>query len=547
MKTDVEISEAIALRPIQKIAHELDIPESMLEPYGHHKAKLSMSLLKQPQKGKLILVTAINPTPAGEGKTTVNIGLSMALNRLGVSAISALREPSLGPCFGMKGGATGGGYAQVVPMDDINLHFTGDFHAITSAHNLLAAMIDNHIYHGNALQVDQKRIVWQRVMDMNDRSLRDLEIHGKRVAHPTSFDITVASEIMAILCLAESMDDLKIRLSRIVVAYNLDGVALTAADFEAVGAMALLLKDAMKPNLVQTTEHTPALIHGGPFANIAHGCNSVIATRMALNLSDYVVTEAGFGADLGAEKFYDIKCRTAGLTPAATVLVATIRALKYNGGVPLTDLDAENIPALQKGSQNLVQHFENLKKFSDNVIIAINQFGTDTPAEILVLKELGKTLGCEVVLTNVFAEGGKGGEALAQQVIKMCESPSNFKPLYPLESNLKHEIETIAQEIYRADAVSYDDEALKKLEHIEEKYPQGLPVCIAKTQTSFSDDPKKLNAPRNFSVHVRDVRLAAGAGFVVVLLGNILTMPGLPKHPNAMDMDYIGGKVTGLR
>lgn len=547
MKTDVEISEAIALRPIQKIAHALDIPESMLEPYGHHKAKLSMSLLKQPQKGKLILVTAINPTPAGEGKTTVNIGLSMALNRLGVSAISALREPSLGPCFGMKGGATGGGYAQVVPMDDINLHFTGDFHAITSAHNLLAAMIDNHIYHGNALQVDQKRIVWQRVMDMNDRSLRDLEIHGKRVAHPTSFDITVASEIMAILCLAESVDDLKIRLSRIVVAYNLDGVALTAADFEAVGAMALLLKDAMKPNLVQTTEHTPALIHGGPFANIAHGCNSVIATRMALNLSDYVVTEAGFGADLGAEKFYDIKCRTAGLTPAATVLVATIRALKYNGGVPLTDLDAENIPALQKGSQNLVQHFENLKKFSDNVIIAINQFGTDTPAEILVLKELGKTLGCEVVLTNVFAEGGKGGEALAQQVIKMCESPSNFKPLYSLESNLKHEIETIAQEIYRADAVSYDDEALKKLEHIEEKYPQGLPVCIAKTQTSFSDDPKKLNAPRNFSVHVRDVRLAAGAGFVVVLLGNILTMPGLPKHPNAMDMDYIGGKVTGLR
>ncbi|MDE8332798.1 formate--tetrahydrofolate ligase [Erysipelothrix rhusiopathiae] len=547
MKTDVEISELTKRVPVQSVADKLGVSASLVEPYGQSKAKLSLDIMERPEKGKLILVTAINPTPAGEGKTTVNIGLSMALNRLGVSAISALREPSLGPCFGMKGGATGGGYAQVVPMDDINLHFTGDFHAITSAHNLLAALIDNHIYHGNEMGVDPDRIVWHRVMDMNDRSLRELEIIGKRVSHRTSFDITVASEIMAILCLAENMDDLKQRLSRIVVGYTFDGAVLTAHDFDAVGAMSLLLKDAMKPNLVQTTEHTPALIHGGPFANIAHGCNSVIATRMALKLSDYVVTEAGFGADLGAEKFYDIKCRSANLVPDATVLVATIRALKYNGGVALSELSSENVAALKEGSKNLIQHFENLKKFSDNVVIAINQFESDTDAEIEYLIQLGDKLGCEVILTSVFSEGGKGGEALGRAVIEMCNKPSQFKPLYPLSRDLKQEIETVAQEIYRADSVSYSDLALEKLMNIEARYPSGLPICIAKTQTSFSDDPKKLNAPSNFSVHVRDVRLAAGAGFVVVLLGNILTMPGLPKHPNAVDMDYVDGRVTGLR
>ncbi|MBK2402652.1 MULTISPECIES: formate--tetrahydrofolate ligase [unclassified Erysipelothrix] len=547
MKTDVEISEATKILPVQSIADKLGISANLIEPYGNSKAKLSLEIMKRPEQGKLILVTAINPTPAGEGKTTVNIGLSMALNRLGVSAVSALREPSLGPCFGMKGGATGGGYAQVVPMDDINLHFTGDFHAITSAHNLLAALIDNHIYHGNEMGIDPERLVWHRVMDMNDRSLRELEIVGKRVSHATSFDITVASEIMAILCLAEDMDDLKQRLSRIVVGYTFEGEMLTAQDFDAVGAMALLLKDAIKPNLVQTTENTPALIHGGPFANIAHGCNSVIATRMALKVSDYVVTEAGFGADLGAEKFYDIKCRGANLVPDATVLVATIRALKYNGGVPLSELEDENIAALMEGSKNLIQHYENLKQFSDNVMIAINQFETDTQEEINYLKHLGQELGCEVVLTNVFARGGEGGEALGRAVIEMCQRPSNFKPLYPLTQNLRQEIETIAHRIYRADSVSYSESALEKLKDIESQYPDGLPVCIAKTQTSFSDDPKKLNAPANFSVHVRDVRLAAGAGFVVVLLGNILTMPGLPKHPNAVDMDYIDGKVTGLR
>lgn len=546
MKTDVEISEETVLKPISEIANQLGLDETLYDVYGKTKAKIDLSVSQREPRGKLVLVTSINPTPAGEGKTTTNIGLSMGLNRLGYPAISALREPSLGPCFGMKGGATGGGYAQVVPMDEINLHFTGDFHAITSAHNLLAAMIDNHIFHGNLLNIDQNRVVWNRVMDMNDRALRSLTINSKRIQHDTSFDITVASEIMAIVCLAEDMDDLKRRLASIVVAYDVEGEVITAHDLNAVGAMTLLLKDAMKPNLVQTNENTPAIIHGGPFANIAHGCNSIIATKTALALSDYVITEAGFGADLGAEKFYDIKCRIGNLKPDATVLVATIRALKYHGGQPLSELQYENLDALQEGIKNLVQHYDNLSKYQNNIIISINAFATDTESEIAMLMALEEELGCPVVLSNVFMEGGKGGEALAQAVVDMCEVEDDFKPLYDSNQPLSSSIETIAKEIYRAQSVSYSEEAQEQIKTIEAMNPQGLPVCIAKTQYSFSDDPKKLNTPRNFNIHVKSVRLSQGAGFAVVLLGDIMTMPGLPKHPNAENMDYTD-KVIGLK
>lgn len=546
MKTDVEISEETVLKPISEIANQLGLDETLYDVYGKTKAKIDLSVSQRKSRGKLVLVTSINPTPAGEGKTTTNIGLSMGLNRLGYPAISALREPSLGPCFGMKGGATGGGYAQVVPMDEINLHFTGDFHAITSAHNLLAAMIDNHIFHGNLLNIDQNRVVWNRVMDMNDRALRSLTINSKRIQHDTSFDITVASEIMAIVCLAEDMDDLKRRLASIVVAYDVEGEVITAHDLNAVGAMTLLLKDAMKPNLVQTNENTPAIIHGGPFANIAHGCNSIIATKTALALSDYVITEAGFGADLGAEKFYDIKCRIGNLKPDATVLVATIRALKYHGGQPLSELQYENLDALQEGIKNLVQHYDNLSKYQNNIIISINAFATDTESEIAMLMALEEELGCPVVLSNVFMEGGKGGEALAQAVVDMCEVADDFKPLYDSNQPLSSSIETIAKEIYRAQSVSYSEEAQEQIKTIEAMNPQGLPVCIAKTQYSFSDDPKKLNTPRNFNIHVKSVRLSQGAGFAVVLLGDIMTMPGLPKHPNAENMDYTD-KVIGLK
>lgn len=546
MKTDVEISEETVLKPISEIANQLGLDETLYDVYGKTKAKIDLSVSQREPRGKLVLVTSINPTPAGEGKTTTNIGLSMGLNRLGYPSISALREPSLGPCFGMKGGATGGGYAQVVPMDEINLHFTGDFHAITSAHNLLAAMIDNHIFHGNLLNIDQNRVVWNRVMDMNDRALRSLTINSKRIQHDTSFDITVASEIMAIVCLAEDMDDLKHRLASIVVAYDVEGEVITAHDLNAVGAMTLLLKDAMKPNLVQTNENTPAIIHGGPFANIAHGCNSIIATKTALALSDYVITEAGFGADLGAEKFYDIKCRIGNLKPDVTVLVATIRALKYHGGQPLSELQYENLDALQEGIKNLVQHFDNLSKYQNNIIISINAFATDTESEIAMLMALEEELGCPVVLSNVFMEGGKGGEALAQAVVDMCEVEDDFKPLYDSNQPLSSSIETIAKEIYRAQSVSYSEEAQEQIKTIEAMNPQGLPVCIAKTQYSFSDDPKKLNTPRNFNIHVKSVRLSQGAGFAVVLLGDIMTMPGLPKHPNAENMDYTD-KVIGLK
>lgn len=546
MKTDVEISEETVLKPISEIANQLGLDETLYDVYGKTKAKIDLCVSQRESRGKLVLVTSINPTPAGEGKTTTNIGLSMGLNRLGYPAISALREPSLGPCFGMKGGATGGGYAQVVPMDEINLHFTGDFHAITSAHNLLAAMIDNHIFHGNLLNIDQNRVVWNRVMDMNDRALRSLTINSKRIQHDTSFDITVASEIMAIVCLAEDMDDLKHRLASIVVAYDVEGEVITARDLNAVGAMTLLLKDAMKPNLVQTNENTPAIIHGGPFANIAHGCNSIIATKTALALSDYVITEAGFGADLGAEKFYDIKCRIGNLKPDVTVLVATIRALKYHGGQPLSELQYENLDALQEGIKNLVQHFDNLSKYQNNIIISINAFATDTESEIAMLMALEEELGCPVVLSNVFMEGGKGGEALAQAVVDMCEVEDDFKPLYDSNQPLSSSIETIAKEIYRAQSVSYSEEAQEQIKTIEAMNPQGLPVCIAKTQYSFSDDPKKLNTPRNFNIHVKSVRLSQGAGFAVVLLGDIMTMPGLPKHPNAENMDYTD-KVIGLK
>ena len=555
MKTDVQIAQEAKMKPISEIADSLGIAEDELDLYGKYKAKVSLDVLSRLEDkpdGKLILVTAINPTPAGEGKTTMNVGLSMGLNKIGKKTITALREPSLGPVFGVKGGAAGGGYAQVVPMEDINLHFTGDFHAITSAHNLLAAMLDNHLHQGNALDIDPKKVVWRRVLDMNDRSLRNVIVGlgGKPdgFVRQTGFDITVASEIMAILCLATSISDLKERLSKMVVAYNKAGEAVTAGDLEATGAMALLLKDAIQPNLVQTLENTPAFIHGGPFANIAHGCNSVMATKVGLKLADYVVTEAGFGADLGAEKFFDIKARFAGLNPSAVVIVATIRALKMNGGVPKTELTSENLQALEAGIANIERHIENVNKFGVPAVVAINKFPTDTEAEINLLKEKLAAKGIDVVLAEVFSKGGEGAIDLANKVAEICETkPSNFAPLYDVDATIEEKITTIATEIYRADGVDFTAAAKKQINEIAKLGLDKMPICMAKTQYSFSDDPKLLGAPTGFNITVREVRVNAGAGFIVALTGNIMTMPGLPKVPAANGMDISeSGEIIGL-
>ena len=555
MKTDVQIAQEAKMLPISEIAGSLGIKEDELDLYGKYKAKVSLDVLSRLEDkpdGKLILVTAINPTPAGEGKTTMNVGLSMGLNKIGKKTITALREPSLGPVFGVKGGAAGGGYAQVVPMEDINLHFTGDFHAITSAHNLLAAMLDNHLHQGNALDIDSKKVVWRRVLDMNDRSLRNVIVGlgGKPdgFVRQTGFDITVASEIMAILCLATSISDLKERLSKMVVAYNKAGEAVTAGDLEATGAMALLLKDAIQPNLVQTLENTPAFIHGGPFANIAHGCNSVMATKVGLKLADYVVTEAGFGADLGAEKFFDIKARFAGLNPSAVVIVATIRALKMNGGVPKTELTSENLQALEAGIANIERHIENVNKFGVPAVVAINKFPTDTEAEINLLKEKLAAKGIDVVLAEVFSKGGEGAIDLANKVAEICETkPSNFAPLYDVDATIEEKITTIATEIYRADGVDFTAAAKKQINEIAKLGLDKMPICMAKTQYSFSDDPKLLGAPTGFNITVREVKVNAGAGFIVALTGNIMTMPGLPKVPAANGMDITeSGEIVGL-
>ncbi|MDR6997843.1 formate--tetrahydrofolate ligase [Neobacillus niacini] len=555
MKTDVQIAQEAQMKNIHEIADYLGIHEHELEPYGRYKAKVSLDVLKRLEdkpNGKLILVTAVNPTPAGEGKTTINVGLSMALNKIGMKTITALREPSLGPCFGIKGGAAGGGYAQVVPMDDINLHFTGDFHAITSAHNLLAALLDNHIHQGNALNIDPKRIVWKRVLDMNDRALRNIIIglggKGDGFVRQSGFDITVASEIMAILCLSTSLVDLKERLSRMVVAYARDGKAVTAGDLQATGAMALLLKDAIMPNLVQTLENTPTFIHGGPFANIAHGCNSVMATTVALKLADYVVTEAGFGADLGAEKFFDIKCRFAGLKPDATVIVATIRALKMNGGVPKTELGYENLPGLEGGIANLERHLENVGKFGVPAVVAINKFPTDTDAEIELLREKCAAKGVEVVLAEVFTKGGEGGIDLAHKVVEICETKeSDYRPLYDVDGTIEEKITTIATEIYRAERVEFTAAAKKQIVEIAALGLDKMPICIAKTQYSFSDNPALLGAPTGFTLTVREVKVSAGAGFIVALTGDIMTMPGLPRVPAANGMDITEeGEIMGL-
>ena len=555
MKTDVQIAQEAQMKPIVEVASQLDISDDELELYGKYKAKINpdvLERLKDRPNGKLVLVTAINPTPAGEGKTTTNVGLSMALNKLGKKTITTLREPSLGPCFGIKGGAAGGGYSQVVPMDDINLHFTGDFHAITSAHNLLAAMLDNHIHQGNALDIVTKKIVWKRVMDMNDRSLRHIIVglgkKGDGVMRESGFDITVASEIMAILCLATDIEDLKARLSRMVVAYNSKGEVVTAGDLQATGAMALLLKDAIKPNLVQTLENTPAIIHGGPFANIAHGCNSVMATQTALKLGDYVVTEAGFGADLGAEKFFDIKCRYAGLKPDVAVIVATVRALKMNGGVAKDNLAEENLDALKAGSANLLRHLDNVAKYGVPAVVAINRFPTDTEAELELLRDLCKEKGIDVVLSEVFAKGGEGGMELAKEVINICENQkSDFHTLYDVNDSIEDKMNTIATEIYGADGVDFTADALKQVRELEKLGLDRLPICVAKTQYSFTDDPKKLGAPKNFRITVREVKVSAGAGFIVALTGSIMTMPGLPKVPAANGMDILSdGTIVGL-
>lgn len=555
MKTDVQIAQEAQMKPIVEVASQLDISDDELELYGKYKAKISpdvLERLKDRPNGKLVLVIAINPTPAGEGKTTTNVGLSMALNKLGKKTITTLREPSLGPCFGIKGGAAGGGYSQVVPMDDINLHFTGDFHAITSAHNLLAAMLDNHIHQGNALDIVTKKIVWKRVMDMNDRSLRHIIVglgkKGDGVMRESGFDITVASEIMAILCLATDIEDLKARLSRMVVAYNSKGEVVTAGDLQATGAMALLLKDAIKPNLVQTLENTPAIIHGGPFANIAHGCNSVMATQTALKLGDYVVTEAGFGADLGAEKFFDIKCRYAGLKPDVAVIVATVRALKMNGGVAKDNLAEENLDALKAGSANLLRHLDNVAKYGVPAVVAINRFPTDTEAELELLRDLCKEKGIDVVLSEVFAKGGEGGMELAKEVINICENQkSDFHTLYDVNDSIEDKMNTIATEIYGADGVDFTADALKQVRELEKLGLDRLPICVAKTQYSFTDDPKKLGAPKNFRITVREVKVSAGAGFIVALTGSIMTMPGLPKVPAANGMDILSdGTIIGL-
>lgn len=555
MKTDIEIAQEAVMEPIGKVAERLGISEDELELYGKYKAKLSdeyIESLKEKPNGKLILVTAINPTPAGEGKTTTSVGLGQAFGKLGKRTVIALREPSLGPCFGIKGGAAGGGYAQVVPMEDLNLHFTGDFHAITSANNLLAALLDNHIQQGNELQIDTRQIVWKRCEDMNDRALRNIVIGlGKKTdgfVREDHFVITVASEIMAILCLAENMEDLKERLSRIVVAYNYAGEPVTAGQLKAVGAMAALLKDAMKPNLIQTLEHTPALVHGGPFANIAHGCNSVRATKSALKMADYCITEAGFGADLGAEKFFDIKCRMAGLKPDAVVLVATIRALKYNGGVPKTELKTENLDALKRGIVNLEKHIENLHKFGVPIIVTLNSFVTDTEQEVQYVREFCENLGCEFALSQVWEKGGEGGIALAEKVLETLETKeSNFRVLYPDEMPLKEKIVTIAKEIYGAGSVNFSATAEKQLQKLTELGFENLPICMAKNQYSLSDDPKLLGRPEGFELSVREVYVSAGAGFVVALTGEVMTMPGLPKQPAAYGIDVDEkGVITGL-
>ena len=555
MKTDIQIAQEARMKQIKEVGTAYGINEDELELYGKYKAKLTDELwnrIKENPDGRLVLVTAINPTPAGEGKTTTSIGLADALSRLGKKTMLALREPSLGPCFGIKGGAAGGGYAQVVPMEDLNLHFTGDFHAITSANNLLAALLDNHIQQGNALQIDTRQILWKRCMDMNDRALRNLVVglgaKADGVVREDHFVITVASEIMAILCLADNMEDLKERLGRIIVAYNYAGEPVTAKQLNAVGAMAALLKDAMKPNLIQTLEHTGALVHGGPFANIAHGCNSVRATKTALKLADIVVTEAGFGADLGAEKFLDIKCRMAGLKPDAVVLVATVRALKYNGGVQKTELGEENLEALKRGIVNLEKHIENIQKYGVPVVVTLNSFTSDTKAEYEFIESFCEERGCEFALSEVWAKGGEGGEALAGKVLETLENKeSHYAPIYPDEMGLKEKIHTIAAEIYGADGVSYAPAAAKAVARIEEMGFGGMPVCMAKTQYSLSDDQNKLGRPAGFTINVRDVYVSAGAGFVVALTGAIMTMPGLPKKPAADGIDVNEeGKITGL-
>ena len=555
MMTDIEIAQNCKMKPISEIAENIGIDYSELEQYGHYKAKVSEALfskLKDEPNGKLILVTAINPTPAGEGKTTVSVGLQQAMCKLGKKSIVALREPSLGPVFGIKGGAAGGGYSQVVPMEDINLHFTGDMHAITSANNLLCAIIDNHMQQGNELRIDQRRILFKRCMDMNDRALRNIivglggKING--VPREDGFQITVASEVMAILCLAKDLDDLKARFEKILVAYDLDGNPVYAGQLGVCGSMVALMKDALKPNLVQTLENNPALIHGGPFANIAHGCNSVRATQLGLKLADYCITEAGFGSDLGAEKFFDIKCRYANLKPSCTVIVATLRALKYNGGVPKSELANENLVALKKGSVNLKTHIENMKKFGVPVVVAINKFLTDTDEEVKYIQSLCDELGVKVSLAEVFAKGGEGGLDLANKVLETIEStPSNFKPLYDVNLSIKEKLNTIATEIYRADGVVYTKQAEKSIAEIEKIGQDKLPVCVAKTQYSLSDDPTKLGKPENFTITVRDVKLSSGAGFIVALTGDVMTMPGLGKKPTALVIDCDNdGNISGL-
>ncbi len=555
MKTDIEIAQEATMLPIQKIAEQLGIQENDIELYGKYKAKISDDYYRRVshnKDGKLILVTAINPTPAGEGKTTVSVGLGQAFGKLGKKAVIALREPSLGPCFGIKGGAAGGGYAQVVPMEDLNLHFTGDLHAVTSANNLLAALLDNHIQQGNALNIDTRQIIWKRCLDMNDRVLRNIVVgigsKADGVVREDHFVITVASEIMAILCLAEDMEDLKEKLGNIIVAYNYNGEPVTAKELEAVGAMAALLKDAINPNLIQTLEHTPALIHGGPFANIAHGCNSVRATRAALKTADYVVTEAGFGADLGAEKFFDIKCRKAGLKPDAAVLVATVRALKYNGGVAKADLSEPDVEALKRGIVNLEKHIENLQLYKIPVVVTLNSFATDTEEEILFVKKFCETRNCDFEICEVWEKGGEGGIALANKVIVAAESEkSEFTLLYPDELPLEEKIHKIAVEIYGADGVVYTQAAKSALQKISRMGYGHLPICMAKTQYSFSDDDTKLGRPTGFDIHIREVYLNAGAGFVVAVTGTVMTMPGLPKKPAANNIDVDeNGVITGL-
>ena len=553
VKSDIEIAQSSEMLPIFEVAKRAGIPENLLEPYGRYKAKLdARALADKPLRGKLVLVTAINPTPAGEGKTTTSVGLADALTSLGQSAMLALREPSLGPVFGVKGGAAGGGYAQVVPMEDINLHFTGDFHAIGAANNLCAAMLDNHIKQGNSLNIDPRRVVWKRCVDMNDRQLRNVVdgLGGIADGMPRQdgFDITVASEVMAVFCLASGIKDLKERLGRMVIAYTYDRKPVTVSDIHAEGAMTALLKDAIQPNLVQTLEHTPALVHGGPFANIAHGCNTVEATKTALRLADYVVTEAGFGADLGAEKFLDIKCRATGLAPSAVVLVATVRALKYNGGVAKADLNQQNVEALKEGIPNLLRHVDNIQTvYGLPVVIAINAFPTDTAEELALVEEECKKRGVNVVLSEVWAKGGKGGQALAEEVMHLCQSESKLTFAYDVKESLKQKITDIATKIYHADGVEFAPSAAKQLQQLEELGFGELPICMAKTQYSFTDDQTKLGAPENFKITVREVRVSAGAGFVVCLTGSIMTMPGLPKVPAAEHIDVLDdGRIVGL-